>query len=51
MSRFIVLRFSALLAFCLVTVIDTRAQESPDRAKVWSYSEIKWQNDKALPSV
>ena len=51
MSRFIVLRFTALLAFCLVTVIGTRAQESPDGAKVWSYGEIKWQNDKALPSV
>jgi hypothetical protein len=51
MSRFIVPRLAALLAFCLVTVIGTRAQESPDTAKVWSYGEIKWQTDKTLPSV
>ena len=51
MSRFVVLRFAALLAFCLVPVIGPRAQESPDRAKVWSYGEIKWQDDKALPGV
>ena len=51
MSRFVVLKLAALLAFCLVIVIGARAQESADRAKVWSYGEMNWQNDKTLPSV
>ena len=44
-------RFAALLALYVVFAIDAHAQESPDKAKVWSSSEMKWQDDKALPGV
>jgi quercetin dioxygenase-like cupin family protein len=51
MHKSVVFRFTASLAFCLFVVIDAQSQESADKAKVWSASEMKWQNDKALPSV
>ena len=44
-------RFAALLALYVVFAIDAHAQESADKAKVWSSSEMKWQDDKALPGV
>ena len=44
-------RFTALLALYVVFAIDAHAQESADKAKVWSSSEMKWQDDKALPGV
>ncbi len=44
-------RFAALLALYVVFAIDAHAQESTDKAKVWSSSEMKWQDDKALPGV
>ena len=44
-------RFAALLALCVVCAMDSHAQESADKAKVWSSGEMKWQADKALPGV
>src|SRR5436305_14261195 len=44
-------RFAALLALCVVVAVDADAQESADKAKVGSSSEMKWQDDKALPGV
>src|SRR6266581_8019523 len=44
-------RFAALLALYVVFAIHAHAQESADKAKVWSSSEMKWQDDKALPGV
>jgi len=51
MNRSVVLGFAASLAVSLVVVHGVHAQESTDEAKVWSASEMKWQNDKTLPSV
>src|SRR6266498_3572019 len=44
-------RFAALLALYVVFAIDAHAQESPHKAKVWTSSEMEWQDDKALPGV
>ncbi|MEY2498049.1 MAG: hypothetical protein QOD12_1605 [Verrucomicrobiota bacterium] len=44
-------RFAALLALSVVCAVASRAQESADKAKIWSFGEMKWQADKALPDV
>jgi hypothetical protein len=51
MKGSLVLRFMTSLAFCSVVAVSAHAQEPNDGAKVWSSSEVKWQNDKTLPSV
>jgi len=51
MKGSLVLRFMTSLALCSVVVLGTHAQEPNDRAKVWSFNEMKWQDDKTLPSV
>ena len=43
--------FAVLLALCLVCAVDSRAQESAEKAKIWSSREMKWQDDKKLPGV
>ena len=49
MGRFAAPR--ALLPICLVIVLGAHAQESGDTARALPFGEMKWQNDKTLPSV
>ena len=51
MSRSISVGISVAVALCWFFISGAPAQESPKAAKVWSYGELKWQDDKTLPSV
>jgi quercetin dioxygenase-like cupin family protein len=51
MSRSLCVGIAAAVGLCLFFISGAPAQESPKAAKVWSYGELKWQDDKTLPSV
>ena len=51
MSRSFPSRITVAIMFCCLVLKGAPPPETPSTAKVWSYHEMKWQNDKTLPSV
>jgi quercetin dioxygenase-like cupin family protein len=51
MSRLLGAGIAVAVSLCCFFTICALAQESPKAAKVWSYGEMKWQEDKVLLAV
>lgn len=51
MNRSLGAGIAVAVALCCFFIIGALAQESPKAAKVWSYAEMKWQDDKVLLAV
>jgi quercetin dioxygenase-like cupin family protein len=51
MGRSLGAGITVAVALCCFSFMGALAQESPKAAKVWSYGEMKWQEDKVLLAV